>query len=99
MWQQAQSEKPQVGEVETARVAVEVAEAAVESHIQLLTGSELALQGEFTQLAGRVEDLGAEICETCQECECKVEDMLFERNGGQGRLDLTVHSSQALVNQ
>lgn len=60
-----------------------------ESNFQSLTALEWALRGEVVQLARCVGELRGEVARMCQEGDCKMEDVLFERDSLQVRLDAT----------
>lgn len=45
--------------------------------------------GEVDQLARRVGELGVDVARMRQECNCKLEDVLFKCDGLQARVDST----------
>lgn len=69
MHNQDLSQGTQFAEVEAARSAAREAQAAVESSIQSLTVSELALRGEVEQVYCQVEELLGEVVGIRQDCE------------------------------
>lgn len=80
MQEQVQSGEHQLCNAEAERVAAEVAHVAVESNLQSPTASESASSGEFAQLTCCVAAPGDEVTRLRQECDHKVESVIFERD-------------------
>lgn len=66
-----------------------MARAAAASKAQSLTASKSALKGRVGQLTGCVRKAGEQVPTMRQKCDHKVDDVLFERDGFQVRLDST----------
>lgn len=75
--------------VEAALVAAESARPAAEPNFPSLKASESVFRGEVCQRVPRVKQLGFEAARMHQDCSCKMEDVLFDRDGLQMRLDST----------
>lgn len=87
MLEQRQNQGPQLQQVEAVRVPAEAAQAGAESNFQALIASESALQGDVCQLARCVRELADKVARMGQECDRNVEDVLFQRDELQIRLD------------
>lgn len=71
------------------RIAAEAVRIAANSNNQSLAALELALNGGVGRIAGRRHELGDRVARMREECNCKVEEVLLERDGLQVLLDLT----------
>lgn len=90
MQDKVQSQRPQLCEVSAALIAEEGPRATAEFNIHIVTTSDLTLQGEVEQLARRGEDIRREADRRCHHYDCRVKDVLFQRDGVQVRIDAMV---------